>query len=52
MWGWFKLETAREEMKSADWFDYRVVNRDGMLDEAVSEIDQIVSRETMPKDES
>ena len=47
-----KLETAREEMKSADWFDYRVVNRDGMLDEAVSEIDQIVSRETMPKDES
>ncbi len=47
-----KLETAREEMKSADWFDYRVVNRDGMIDEAVSEIDQIVSRETVLKIES
>ncbi len=43
-----KLETAREEMKAADWFDYKVVNHDGKLDEAVSEIDRIVSRETMP----
>ena len=46
-----KLETAREEIKSAEWFDYKVVNYDGMLEDAVSEIDQIVSRETMPVDE-
>ena len=46
-----KLETAHEEMKAADWFDYKVVNHDGKLDDAVSEIDRIVSRETMPADE-
>ena len=44
-----KLDTAREEMKAADWFDYRVVNHDGRLDEAVSAIDRIVTRETTSK---
>lgn len=44
-----KLETAREEMQSAGWFDYRVVNRDGQIDEAVSEIDQIVRREAVSR---
>ena len=39
-----KLETAREEMKAASWFDYRVINHEGMLDEAVSEIDRIASK--------
>ena len=41
-----KLDTARDEMKAADWFDHRVVNRDGRLDEAVSDIARIVARET------
>ena len=41
-----KLETAREEMNAAAWFDYRVVNRDGMIDDAVYEIDRIASIET------
>ena len=44
-----KLETAREEMKAADWFDYRVVNHDGRLDEAVSDIARIVAEETTPQ---
>ena len=44
-----KLETAREEMKAAGWFDYRVVNYDGRLDEAVSDIARIVAQETTPK---
>lgn len=39
-----KLETAREEMKAATWFDYRVVNHEGMIDEAVYEIDRIASK--------
>ena len=43
-----KIETAREEMKAAAWFDYRVVNHDDMLDDAVRAIDRIVSRETTP----
>ena len=46
-----KLETAHKEMKAADWFDYKVVNHDGKLDDAVCEIDKIVSRETMPASE-
>ena len=41
-----KQETAREEMNAAAWFDYRVVNRDGMIDDAVYEIDRIASIET------
>ena len=44
-----KLETAREEMKASKWFDYKVVNHDGRLEDAVSEIVQIVSRETTPE---
>ena len=39
-----KLETAREEMNAAAWFDYRVVNHDDRLDEAVAAIDEIVSK--------
>ena len=42
-----KLETAREEMKAAAWFDYRVVNHDGKIDDAVAEIDKIVESETV-----
>lgn len=41
-----KLETAREEMNAATWFDYRVVNHDGMIDDAVYQIDRIASIET------
>jgi guanylate kinase len=44
-----KLETAHAEMNEADWFDYRVVNHDGMLDDAVAAIDRIVAREMTPK---
>ena len=39
-----KLETAREEMNAATWFDCRVVNHDGRIDDAVSEIDRIASK--------
>ena len=42
-----KLETAREEMKAAEWFDHRVVNHDGKIDDAVAEIDKIVESETV-----
>ncbi len=46
-----KLDTAHEEMAAAEWFDYRVVNHDGKLDDAVSEVDRIVIRETMSESE-
>ena len=42
-----KLETAREEMNEASWFDHQVVNHDGRVDDAVSEIDRIAGVETM-----
>lgn len=44
-----KLETAREEMEAATWFDYQVVNHDDQLDEAVAEIVRIVAWATDPK---
>ena len=44
-----KLETAREEMKEAGWFDHTVVNHDGRLHDAVSEIARIIAQETTPK---
>ena len=39
-----KLDAARAELEDAAWFDHRVVNADGMLDAAVAEIVEIVSR--------
>ncbi len=33
-----RIETAKEEMKQRDFFDYVVVNRNGRLDDAVSEV--------------
>ena len=44
-----KLATAREEMNAVSWFDYRVVNHDGKLDDAVAAVDGIVAQETLPK---
>ena len=38
-----KLDAARAELADAAQYDYRVVNADGMLDAAVSEIEAIVS---------
>ena len=40
-----RLKTAGEEMKRASEFDYRVVNRDGNLTQAVAEIDAIITAE-------
>ena len=40
-----RLATAESEMQEADSFDYVVVNRRGNLDDAVEEIDRIVSKE-------
>ena len=40
-----RLETARHEMEEATRFDYVVVNHDGRIDEAVEEIESIISRE-------
>ena len=39
-----KLTTAFREMNEASWFDHRVVNRDGRLDEAIAAIDRIISQ--------
>ena len=41
-----KLTTAFREMDEASWFDHRVVNLDGLLDEAIAAIDRIVSLAT------
>ena len=41
-----KLTTAFREMDEASWFDNRVVNLDGRLDEAIAAIDRIVSLAT------
>ena len=41
-----KLTTAFREMDEASWFDHRVVNRNGRLDEAIAAIDRIVSLAT------
>ena len=41
-----RQQTARLEMKDAEWFDYRVVNHDEMIDVAARAVDDIVGRET------
>ena len=40
-----RLETARSEMERVSEFDYRVINRDGGLNQAVAQIDAIISAE-------
>ena len=40
-----RLRTADEELNRAPEFDYRVVNRDGNLTQAVAEIDAIITAE-------
>ena len=40
-----RLKTAGEEMKRASEFDYRVVNREGNLTGAVTDIDAIITAE-------
>ena len=37
-----KIDAARAELEEAAWYDHRVINADGMLDAAVSEIEAIV----------
>ena len=37
-----KLTTAFQEMNEASWFDHRLINRDGHLEDAVASIDQII----------
>ena len=41
-----KLTTAYQEMHEANWFDYRVVNPDGRLDDAIASIDRIITQTT------
>ena len=40
-----RLNTAREELTRIHEFDYRVVNRDGCLDQAIAEIEAIIAAE-------
>ena len=40
-----RLGTAREEMERLPGFDYRVVNRDGALDETVARVEAILTAE-------
>ena len=40
-----RLKIAQEELARASDFDYRVVNRDNCLDQAISDIDSIISAE-------
>lgn len=40
-----RLRTAEEELSQVGQFDYRVVNRDGLLVKAVADIDAIVAAE-------
>ena len=40
-----RLQTAREELAAVSKFDYRVINRDGGLDEAIAHIDAIIAAE-------
>ena len=37
-----KLTTAFQEMNEAAWFDHRLINRDGHLEDAVASIDRII----------
>ena len=40
-----RIETAKEEMKQEPAFDYVVVNHNGRLDEAVAEVEAIITAE-------
>ena len=41
-----KLTTARQEINEKSWFDHRVVNPDGHLDDAIATIDRIINQAT------
>ena len=41
-----KLKTAFREMNEASWFDHRIVNPDGHLDDAIAAIDRIITQAT------
>jgi len=40
-----RLQTAKEELAQTSQFDYRVINRDGGLEQAIAEIDAIITAE-------
>ena len=40
-----RLRTAEAELEQVQRFDYRVVNRDGLLEQAVADIDAIIAAE-------
>jgi len=40
-----RFSIAREELARLHEFDYRVINRDGCLDQAIGEIDAIIAAE-------
>ena len=40
-----RLQTAKQELSRIDEYDYRVINRDGHLDQAVADIDAIIAAE-------
>ena len=41
-----KLTTAHQEMNEASWFDHRVPNADGHLDDAITAVEEIVKSES------
>ncbi|MDA1218931.1 MAG: guanylate kinase [Chloroflexi bacterium] len=40
-----RLQTAQEELAQVSQFDYRVINRDGGLEQAIADIDAIIAAE-------
>ena len=40
-----RLQTVKEELAQTSQFDYRVINRDGGLEQAIAEIDAIITAE-------
>jgi len=40
-----RLDTAKQEMKKSNEYDYRVANKDGKFDETVKELTEIIQKE-------
>ena len=40
-----RIETARQEMKDKEWFDYVVVNHNEMLDQTVIRVMNLITEE-------
>ena len=40
-----RIETAKQEMKDKEWFDYVVVNHNEMLDQTVTQVMNLITKE-------